>query len=108
MAKSPSEIHLEQEDARALIQRYAVLLVEKRTQRETDAKSTENAMGTLCYRNAIQMPLDQRLSDPEGQVQYPKWPNGPSSYIKHDEAPLDADHYQHTQKLLNQGETDRE
>ena len=97
-----TEIYLKQEDVRALIQRYAVYLVEKRTQRAQTMRWERFATGTR-YR----CPLTNDCPTPKAKF---NTRNDLMDHlrIKHNEAPPDADHYQHIQELLNQGRTNRE
>ena len=97
-----TEIYLKQEDVRALIQRYAVHLVEKRTQRAQTMRWERFATGTR-YR----CPLTNDCPTPKAKF---NTRNDLMDHlrIKHDEAPPDADNYQHIQKLLDQGRTNRE
>ena len=97
-----TEIYLKQEDVRALIQRYAGHLVEKRTQRAQTMRWERFATGTR-YR----CPLTNDCPTPKAKF---NTRNDLMDHlrIKHNEAPPDADHYQHIQKLLNQGRINRE
>ena len=97
-----TEIYLKQEDVRALIQRYAVHLVEKRTQRAQTMRWERFATGTR-YR----CPLTNDCPTPKAKF---NTRNDLMDHlrIKHNEPPPDADHYQHIQRLLDQGRTNRE
>ena len=97
-----TENYLQQEDVRALIQRYAVQLVEKRRQRAQTMRWERFATGTR-YR----CPLTNDCPTPKAKF---NTRNDLMDHLrkKHDEPPPDADHYQHIQRLLDQGRTNRE
>ena len=94
--------YLQQEDVRALIQRYAVQLVEKRRQRAQTMRWERFATGTR-YR----CPLTNDCPTPKAKF---NTRNDLMDHLrkKHNEPPPDVDHYQHIQRLLDQGRTNRE
>ena len=100
--ETATENYLKQEDVRALIQRCALHLVEKRRQRAQTMRWERFATGTR-YR----CPLTNNCPTPKAKF---NTRNDLMDHlrIKHDEPPPDADHYQHIQRLLDQGRTNRE
>lgn len=91
--------YLRQEGVGALIQQCAAYLVEKRTQRAQTMRWERFATGTR-YR----CPLTDDCPTPKAKF---NTRNDLLDHLrtKHNEAPPDADNYQHIQKLLDQGRT---
>lgn len=94
--------YLKQEDIGALIQRCAAYLVDKRTQRAQTMRWERFATGTQ-YR----CPLAADCPTPKAKF---NTRNDLMDHLrtKHNQAPPDADHYRHIQKLLDQGRTNSE
>ena len=97
-----TERYLKQEGIRACIQQCAAQLVGKRTQRAQTMRWERFATGTL-YR----CPLSDDCPTPKARF---STRNDLLDHLrtKHNQAPPDADHYQHIQKLLDQGRTHSE
>ena len=97
-----TERYLKQEDIRAWIQQCAAYLVDKRTQRAQTMQWERFATGTL-YR----CPLPDDCPTPKAKF---NTRNDLMDHLrtKHNQAPPDADHYQHIQKLLDQGRINSE
>lgn len=94
--------YLQQESVRALIQRCAAYLVDKRTQRAQTMRWERFATGTRYT-----CPLTDDCPTPKAKF---STRNDLMDHLrtKHNQAPPDADHYQHIQKLLDQGRTNSE
>ena len=97
-----TKIYLKQEDIRSLIQRCAEYLVDKRTQRAQTMQWERFATG-VHYR----CPLANDC--PMSNVKF-NTRNDLMDHLrkKHNQAPPDADHYQHIQRLLDQGRSNSE
>lgn len=97
-----TERYLKQEGIRASIRQCAEQLVDKRTQRSQTMRWERFATGTI-YR----CPLPDDCPTPKAKF---NTRNDLLDHLRtnHNQAPPDADHYQHIQKLLDQGRTTSE
>ena len=97
--KVATKNYLEQEGVRSSIQQCATYLVDKRTQRAQTMRWERFATGAQ-YR----CPLADDCPTPKAKF---NTRNDLMDHLrtKHNQAPPDADHYQHIQKLLDQGRT---
>lgn len=97
-----TKIYLKQEDIRSLIQRCAEYLVDKRMQRAQTMRWERFATG-VYYR----CPLANDCPMPKVKF---NTRNDLMDHLRkqHNQAPLDVDHYQHIQRLLDQGRTNSE
>ena len=100
--ESATKRYLKLEDIRSLIRRCAARLVDKRMQRARTMRWERFATGAqyIC-------PLADDCPIPEAKF---NTRNDLMDHLrlKHNQAPPDADHYQHIQKLLDQGRTHSE
>ena len=94
--------YLETESVRSSIQRCAKILVHKRTQRAQTMRWERFATGAR-----YKCPLADDCPTPKAKF---NTRNDLMDHLrtKHNQAPPDADHYQHIQKLLDQGRVNSE
>ena len=100
--ESATQRYLKLEDIRSLIRRHAAYLVDKRIQRARTMRWERFATGAryIC-------PLTDDCPMPKAKF---NTRNDLMDHLRkqHNQAPPDADHYQHIQKLLDQGRTPSE